>query len=144
MNTFKPTRTIVGQLPTGTDLYEGLSEIVRRENIRFGRIQAIGATTHAVVAYYDQKLKNYLPLEFEGGMEILSCTGNISMRDGKPFVHIHLLLGDCDGNVFGGHVLPGTKVFALEVFIDEYEGSEFVREKDERTGLFLWNRGNLL
>jgi len=144
MNSRKPIRTITGQLPFGADLYDGVSEIVRKENIRFGRVQAIGATTHAVVAYYDQKLKNYMPLEFDGGMEILNCAGNISIRDGKPFLHIHLILGDRDGKVFGGHVLPGTKIFALEVFIDEYDGEEFIREKDDRTGLFLWKSGTLL
>ena len=145
----------MGQLPYGSDLYDGLTQIVQRENIRLGRIQAIGATTHAVVAYYDQNTKKYNPLEFTGGMEILSLTGNVSMRDGKPFVHAHILLGDAAGKVFGGHLLPGTKLFACEVFVDEFEGlrppygivdrrgEELVRAHDERTGLYLWKTGML-
>jgi len=136
-------RTIMGQLPYGADLYESLSEIVRRERIRLGRIQAIGATTHAVVAYYDQQTKTYNPLEFAGGMEILNLNGNISIRDGNPFVHVHLLLGDAQGRVFGGHLLPGTKLFACEVTIDEFDGEELSRAKEDRTGLFLWTSGML-
>ncbi len=136
-------RTIMGQLPLGADLLEGLTEIVQREKIRLGRIQAIGATTHAVVAYYDQGTKRYNPMEFPGGMEILSLSGNVSVRDGKPFVHVHVLLGDFQGRVFGGHVLPGTKLFALEVFIDEFEGDPLSRSQDDRTGLFLWTSGQL-
>src|SRR5947207_10529973 len=100
-------RTVFGQLPFGSDLYDGLTQIVQKENIRLGRVQAIGATTHAVVAFYDQNTKTYNPLEFPGGMEILSLSGNVSIRDGKPFVHVHVLLGDAKGNVFGGHLLPG-------------------------------------
>jgi len=138
MTNIQPKRTFVGKLPLGADLYESLTEIVQRENIRLGRIQAIGATTHAAIAYYDQNVKKYLPIEFGGGMEILSCNGNVSVREGKPFVHVHILLGDREGHVFGGHVLPGTKLFACEIFIDEFEGHELVREHDEPTGLYLW------
>ena len=136
-------RIIVGQLPYGSDLLEGLTEIVQRENIRLGRIQGIGATTHAIVAYYDQNTKTYNPLEFSSGMEILSLSGNVSMRDGKPFVHVHILLSDQEGKVFGGHLMKGTSLFACEVTIDEFEGELLERGKDERTGLFLWKTGFL-
>ena len=134
----------MGQLPFGTDLYEGLTQIVLRENIRLGRIHGFGATTFARVAFYDQNTKTYNPLEFTGGMEILTLFGNVSQRDGKPFVHVHIVLSDAEGKVFGGHLLPGTKLFASEVFIEEFDGAELVRAHDERTGLHLWTSGNLL
>ncbi len=134
-------RTLIGQFPTGSDLYQSLTQLVQKENIRLGRIQGLGATTHAVVAYYDQNEKQYKPMEFSGGMEILNLHGNVSIREGKPFVHMHVLLGDRQGRVFGGHVMPGTILWACEVFIDEYEGAELVRGQDEGTGLFLWQTG---
>ena len=137
-------RTYIGQLPFGSDLLDGLTTIVQRENIRLGRISALGATTHAVVAYYDQNTKKYNPLEFAGGMEILNLHGNVSIRDGKPFVHVHVVLGDPEGKVFGGHVLPGTKLFACEVFIEEFEGEELTRAHDDRTGLHLWKSGYMI
>ena len=139
MHTYTHKRTLIFQLPHGADLLKGTTELVQRENIRLGRIQAIGATTHAVVAFYDQTLRSFLPLEFPGGLEILSCLGNVSMRDGKPFVHIHLVLSDRDGRAFGGHLLEGTRLFASEMVIDEYEGDELNRTFDETTGLHLWN-----
>ncbi len=144
MNHYSVKRTIMGQLPHGADLYKSVSAIVRREKIRTGRIQGLGATTHAVVAYYDQSLKKYTPLEFPGGMEILNLHGNVSIRDGEPFVHLHILLGDAQGHVFGGHLLEGTTVFACELFIDELDGQELVRRQEPRTGLFLWDSGTLL
>ncbi|MBI3193142.1 MAG: DNA-binding protein [Ignavibacteriae bacterium] len=138
MTNYKLLRTIIGQLPHGSDLLESLAEIVQRENIKLGRISGIGATTHAVVAYYDQNMKKYNPLEFSGGMESLSLNGNVSIRDEKPFVHVHILLGDAEGKVFGGHLLSGTKLFACEVTIDEFEGEKLERGFDEKTGLWLW------
>lgn len=140
----KLKRTFVGQLTLGVDLYEGMTKIVQDEDIKLGRILAIGATTHAVLAFYDPAQKKYLNMEFPGSMEILACNGNVSLRDGKPFVHIHILLGDRQGKVFGGHVMPGTKVFACEVFIDEFEGEELQRAYDEKTGLYLWQKSSRL
>ena len=137
-------RTLIGQLPYGSDLYDGLTAFVQRENIRIGRISGIGATTVARVAYYDQVTRNYNPLEFSGGMEILNLQGNVSIRDGKPFIHAHVILSDAQGRVFGGHLLQGTKIFACEVSIDELEGEELVRAHDERTGLNLWTSGKLI
>lgn len=140
---YRVKRTLAGQLPRGSDLHEELTKIVRRENIRLGRIHGIGATTHARVAYYDQNTKTYNPIEFEGGMEILNIHGNVSEKDGEPFVHIHILLGDPGGRTFGGHVLPGTKLFACEIFIDELGGEPLVRDHDPGTGLHLWKTGRL-
>jgi|ERR1041384_3716319 predicted DNA-binding protein with PD1-like motif len=144
MTQYRPKRLFVGQLPYGADLYDGLTEIVRREKIRLGLVHGIGATTHAMVAYYDQNTRKYNPLEFPGRMEIVSLNGNVSIRDGKPFVHVHVSLGDPQGNIFGGHLLPGTKLFACEVSIEELEGLELTREHDDRTGLFLWGEGFLI
>ena len=144
MSNYKVRRTIVGQLPFASDLYDVLTQIVQHENIRLGRIQAIGATSHAVVAYYDQDKKKYLPLEFDGGMEIVSYTGNVSMRDDKPFVHAHIVLSDREGRAIGGHLLQGTTVFACEIIIEEFEGESLVRQQDEQTGLYLWQSGRLV
>ena len=143
MANYKIKRTIIGQFPYGVDLFDELTKFVQKENIRCGRLHGIGATTHAVVAYYDQNTKKYNTMEFSGGMEILNLTGNVSIRDGKSFIHVHMLLGDPQGKVFGGHLLPGTKLWACEVFIDEFEGEELLRGQDEKTGLFLWKTGLL-
>ncbi|MBM4165594.1 MAG: DNA-binding protein [Ignavibacteria bacterium] len=144
-------RTFVGSLPYGSDLYNGLTTIAIEENIRIGRISALGATTFATVAFYSQSEKKYLTLTFTEPMEILSCFGNISIRDEKPFVHAHIVLSDIEGKTFSGHLIPGTKLFACEVFIDElvrddslgYE-NEFARTLDEQTGLYLWNNKSLI
>jgi predicted DNA-binding protein with PD1-like motif len=141
MNVYGVKRTILCRLPHGADLLDEMTAIVRREGITLGRIHAIGATTHARVAYYDQGTKVYNPIELPGGMEILNVHGNVSLRDGEPFVHAHILLGDPQGKVFGGHLLQGTKLFACELFIDELVGPALERAHDATTGLFLWTTG---
>lgn len=144
MRPYKTRRTIIGTVPHGADLLDALTTFAVNEDIKVGRITAIGATKHTVVAYYDQKSRTYTPLEYSGGMEILNLTGNISIRDGKPFVHAHLTVGDAQGKAFGGHLMKGTIVFACEIIIEEYEGEQLWRAKDETTGLFLWNSADIL
>ncbi len=137
-------RTIIGKIPCGEDLYNALSKIAQEENITVGRITGLGATTFGRVAYYNQSTRIYETLEFSEPMEILSCFGNITLRDSKPFVHVHLVMSDKDGKTFSGHLLPGTILFACEIFIDEFEGALLERGFDEQTGLFLWKEHCLL
>ena len=70
--------------------------------------------------------------------EITSLIGNISLRDDEPMVHAHLTLADSDGTSYGGHLQPGTIVFAGEFIIDACEGSQLSRSFDDQTGLALW------
>jgi uncharacterized protein len=140
----KYKRTFIGSIPQDADLYESLSKIVIEEDIRIGKITALGAVKKAVIGYFDQTTKQYKNISVEGGHEILNLTGNVSVRDGKPFVHAHITLSDKDGKVFGGHLMPGTTEWACEVFIDEYTGEDLIREKDKTTDLFLWKNKDLV
>lgn len=129
---------LLGRLGHGTDLLEGLTAICRERDIRLGRIEGIGAVRRAALSFYDQEAREYRPIELEGPLEILALTGNISVKDGDPFIHAHLTLSDASGRTYGGHLAPGTIVFACEVTIETFEGPPFERRMDKRTGLSLW------
>ncbi|MCK9377505.1 MAG: DUF296 domain-containing protein [Syntrophobacterales bacterium] len=104
-----------------------------------GEVRALGAVTQARVGYYNQAERQYYFLELARPLEIVSLIGNISLKDGKSMVHAHLTLADADGRAFGGHLAPGTLVFACEFILQEYEAAApFLRRMDEPTGLFLW------
>ncbi len=64
--------------------------------------------------------------------------GNISLKDNEIMVHAHVVLADFEGKAYGGHLMPGTKIFAAEFHIQEYVGAELTRVKDKETGLPLW------
>jgi hypothetical protein len=131
-------REFMGRLDYDSDLYNSLTAIASEMNIETGVIELIGACRKAKVAIYDQEKKTYNCLSFEKPMEILSCTGNISKREGKTFLHLHITLAGEDGMVVGGHVLEGTRVFAGEFYIRELKGAILDRKFDETTGLALW------
>ncbi|MBF0368333.1 MAG: DNA-binding protein [Magnetococcales bacterium] len=134
-----PEKTYMGRLPYGVDLQEELNRICRVNKIKLGRVEAIGAVKKARLGYYDQSDRSYRFVEREQRLEILNLTGNVSIKDGEPFVHAHLTLGDHAGLAFGGHLMPGTIVFACEVIVQKYGGKPLERGFDEQTGLPLWS-----
>ncbi len=71
------------------------------------------------------------------GKEITKLVGNVSLKEGRPMVHAHVTLAD-EGKAFGGHLAPGTVVFACEFIIQVFEGVSLTRSLDAETGLQLW------
>lgn len=135
---YEVRRVIVGRMSRGDDILERLGTVAREEGIVTGWIQLLGAVETARLAFYDQDEQVYRDIVLDRPCEILNGTGNISVLDGQPFVHLHLTLGDEEGRAFGGHVLPGTRVFACEYCIWALSGPELVRRPDAETGLKLW------
>jgi predicted DNA-binding protein with PD1-like motif len=134
-----PGRKIMGRLAKGEDLLGALTSCAREHGISLGEVQAIGAVSQARVGYYDQAERKYYYLDLNNPREILSLTGNISLKDGEPMVHAHITLSGDDGRAVGGHLAEGTLAFACEFAIQEYRSATpLVRQMDEPTGLFLW------
>lgn len=131
---------LIGRLPHRGDLMGELTKVAVENGIKAGAVQVIGALERATLGFYDQWHKSYRALPFDRNVEIVSGLGNISLRDGAPFVHLHLSISDETGSVFGGHAMEGCTIFAAEYFILPIPGIQPVRTFDETTGLHLWER----
>jgi predicted DNA-binding protein with PD1-like motif len=134
----QPGRSFVGRLATGSDLVEEIEAFCQERDIRAAWVRMVGAVTHAAFAYYDQDQKQYVELASDAHHEVTGFIGNISMRDGKPFLHAHATFGEHEGGTLGGHLVRGCTVFVAEVEIREMTGVELTRTPDEVTGLALW------
>ncbi len=131
----------MGRLPHEGDLLKSIEGFCRDNGITLGVLTALGAVKSAQLAYYDQEGQEHRGFAVDEPLEIVSCMGNISLRDGQPIVHAHLALSDGEGRTISGHLMPGTPVFACEIFIQELLGEPLVRRQDEETGVPLWGRG---
>ena len=134
----KSKKIIMGKLSYGCDLLEELTKVCSDNEIKLGKISAIGAVQKSCIGYYNQIKREYRFINSEKHSEILNLTGNVSIKDDKPFVHAHVTLADEAGNAHGGHLASGTTVFACEFIIQPFDGSDFIRGIDEKTGLPLW------
>jgi len=138
INARKLGRIFQFRVPPGEDLYEYLSAFCINRRIRFGAITAIGAVSKATIGYYDQKGKKYFKTVLQEELEIVSCNGNVSLKEGKPFLHLHIALSDTKLYTYGGHLFPGSVVFVAEATIQEFKGKPLVRNLDQAAGLPLW------
>jgi predicted DNA-binding protein with PD1-like motif len=131
-------KNLVVRAKHDSDIVEFLTELAKKNRILAATFTAIGALKYAKLGFYDQETHEYLETLLSSPQEIASCIGNISVKEGEPFVHAHAVLADRDGNTKAGHLLEG-KVFAVEIHLTELLGTKIVRKKDTVTGLSLWD-----
>jgi len=134
----KAVKMFMGKLAHGVDLLEEITKICVEQDICLGSVEALGAVKKARLGYYNQQDQEYCFFDLNQALEITNLTGNISIKDGAPVVHAHVTFSDKDGHAYGGHLAPGTIVFACEVAIHVLDGPEFERGLDQETGLPLW------
>lgn len=143
-NRYSVKDIFVGKGDYKADLLEQINTFCRENNINAGMISAIGAVENLCLGYYKQDVKQYVTLDEnlsdKGPFEIVHCTGNVSIKDSVPFCHLHIVASDREGKCFGGHLMPGVKIFAVEFVIHSFDGEPLVRGIDEDTKLPLWVR----
>lgn len=136
---YKEGRHFIFRLNKGDDLLEKLTQFCADNRIETGVISGVGALDKAAFGYYEQNKKRYENKTLSGQFEILNLSGNISVKEGKPMAHAHITLAKTSGESFGGHLMPGSRVFACEIYIQELAGEPKVRRIDAATGLWLWS-----
>ena len=134
----KTKRAIFARFSEDEDLLETIASTAKQNNVSSGFFFLIGTLKKAVLGYY--KEGKYLPIKKAGPLEIVSCMGNISVKENVELVvHGHIVVSDSKGVAFGGHVLPGCLVDATaELVMIEVERGILRREFDARRNLYLW------
>jgi len=129
--------TYLVRIDLGEEIIESLKKLCEDEQIRLGRVEAIGATDHASVGVYDLEKKEYYPEKIDEFMEIASLNGSITAMDSKPYIHLHATLADRHHVIHGGHVLEMRVGATCEMFVTVFDGA-VNRQKDEALGINLW------
>ena len=135
---FDKGRCFLGKLTYGKDFVETLENFCVQESIQTGVFSAIGAVMSVTLGSYDQNQQVYVTYKKMEPLEIVHCTGNISLKDGRISVHAHAVLADINGQTIGGHIFSETVVYAGEIYVQELLGMPLKRKYDDTTGLSLW------
>ena len=131
-------RILIIRAEQNSELLQFINKIAEEAKITTATFTAIGALKYAKIGFYDQEKHEYQQITLDSPHEIASCLGNISIKDGKPFIHAHVVLANEAGSVKAGHLLEGV-IFASEIHLYELKGPKLERNYDEATGLSLWN-----
>lgn len=127
------------RVPEDVELVSYLTNFAKERGIKIGAVSAIGALKECTLGFYDQQERRYERIRIEEDVELVSLSGNISIKEGEPFVHVHAVVSKRDGSTYSGHLFE-AKVFVAEVLVMELLGDvELVREKYGE--LWLWKPG---
>jgi predicted DNA-binding protein with PD1-like motif len=124
-------------LERGEDVLEGLNRAVAELGLQAATLQVIGGLDAATLGYYDLERQEYLTVS-TGHVEIAAGLGNVSLRDGKPFIHLHLVVSEADGTCRGGHAMEGCRAFVVEAYFRALRGPAPEREEVPGLSLKVW------
>jgi len=138
---FRSGRRFLEPLPAGKDLLKSVESLCEEHSIQMGVFWLIGAVTSATWGVFDPEQRVYVTRNETGPFEIITCSGNLSMKDDHPVASAKILLMDETQRVWGGHLFSDTLLFYGELNLEEVEGYPRERQYDADRGLFLWPQG---
>ncbi len=133
---FKVGKVIFARLSENEDLLETITAVAEKGKITAGFFMLIGTLRTAKLGFF--RKGKYETVEMKRPLEILSCNGDISIKEGKVLVHAHATVSDEKGMAFGGHVMQGCLIGATgELVLIETTGCNLFRKLDKKTKLSL-------
>jgi len=121
-------------LKAGARIPDDILGIAKREKIVTARIEAIGGVEELRLAYFNREAKRYEEHDFKEFLEVTGILGNVTLKDGKPFLHIHGTFGRRDLSTLAGHVMT-AKVFPLLEVVITPTKNRALRRFDDGLGL---------
>jgi uncharacterized protein len=128
--------THVLALEIGEELVSSIIAYAEQTKISAASIQAIGAIRNFELGYYVLNEKQYLKKKVDEIAELISCSGNLAIKDDKPFVHVHVSAGLPDFSVMGGHLFSAIVAVTSEVILTPMPNA-MKRSFNDETGLYL-------
>jgi len=126
---------------SGEEVISLLQRFAREHTLTASHFTAIGALSSATLGYFDREQKDYEKIAIHEQVEVLSLNGNISLEDGEPKIHAHVVLGKRDGTAHGGHLLQAYVRPTLEIILTA-SPSYLTRRYDAESGLTLIDIGD--
>jgi uncharacterized protein len=129
-------KTFMLAFSTGDHVTDEILSFAEQRKIGAAYLSGVGGLREVTLAYFDWNTKEYNPIPVHEQVELVSFLGNLSMAEGKPKLHAHVVVGRADGSTMGGHLLNAVVRPTLELVLVESPVT-LVRVKDEESGLPL-------
>jgi uncharacterized protein len=122
---------------TGDELATGLSRFAAEQKLAGSSFKAIGAFSSVKLAWFNWQTRKYQPsVVLDEQVELLSLVGDIALKEGKPQVHAHVVIGKSDGTAHGGHLMEAHVRPTCEVILTE-SPEHMQKQIDPESGLAL-------
>lgn len=125
---------ILVRLDKGDEIARSLLEVAKKEGLTLASVSGIGATDDFEVGVFDLARSDYEHFRFGGNHEIVALVGNVTTKDGAPYVHLHITCAGEGGKIVGGHLFKGKISLTAEIFLQKGRGVTD-RLRDESLGI---------
>lgn len=124
------------RLEPGDEIIASLTELCNKEKILSATVQGIGAVNDVTVGYYSLEEKRYFTKNFRQQFEMIALNGNVTRKDGEPYLHLHIALSDEHYKFYGGHLNNAVISITAEIYISALNG-ELNRRINPETSLSI-------
>jgi predicted DNA-binding protein with PD1-like motif len=131
-----PQRTFAIVLETGDEVIQCLNTVAKDNQLSASQFTGLGAFSDVVLGYFSWSEKDYREIPIDEQVEVLNLTGDVTLSEGEPRLHPHVVLGKADGSAHGGHLLRAHVRPTLEIVLTE-SPAHLVRRHDPESGLPL-------
>ena len=132
--------TYIISIEQGEEVVEVLTTFCIEHAITSASFTGIGAVRELSCGYYALEEKQYHFTSYTELLEVVSMTGNVALKEGKPFVHVHGVFTDTTNTAFGGHIASAVSGIVVEIVLTTYP-LEIERVSNEKIGLSLLSCG---
>lgn len=114
--------TYVIRLEVGDEIVAAIKELCKAEKIKTATVRGIGAVNKAEIGYYSTDDQRYHSKSFEHQYEMIDLNGNVTTKDGDPYIHLHVALSDENYSFIGGHLNSAVISITAEIFVTVLDG----------------------
>lgn len=134
----KVDQIYIVSIKNNCSIIEALTDFVENHKIQAGEVTGIGAVSEATLRFFSFETKQYVDKTFKEQMEVANISGNVSIIDRKPLLHLHITLGRQDYTALAGHLLD-ARINGAGEFIVYPLPTKVVKIKDEQIGINLYD-----
>ncbi len=116
-----PSRSFAVHFSAGDELMSGMTEFAEKYNLKLSEVRGLGGISSAVVSAYDPEKGAFKRFNIDQKGELVSLQGEITMQNGKPQFHAHVVFVLVDGTVHGGHLVEAHINPIANLFVNEYD-----------------------
>lgn len=126
------------RLDPGEEVAASLTKLVEQEQVQLGCVSALGAANDVTIGVFDTEKKQYFSRRCQGQFEISALVGNVTRKEGEPYLHLHITIGNpVTGEVHAGHLSSAVISATLELFLQVWDG-QVGRKFSDQVGLNLF------
>lgn len=115
MHSWQDEHAVILVLEKGEKLVESITRFAKLTGVNAASLQGLGALEEVELGFYNLHEKTYKKTTLKGDWELVALNGNITLKEGTPFVHVHAALGGEDFSLKGGHLFEAIVAVTCEI-----------------------------